>query len=381
MSSLIQNLKHCLVNVPGWKTNRKIVVFESDDWGSIRLPDVSQYSAYKKRFPEYSNNPYLKYDSLASSDDLNSLFDLLSTFKDKNSNNPIFTFNVVVANPDFEKIKNSNYSQYYYEPFTTTLEKYSKHSNAFQLWQHAIENKLMLPQFHGREHVNVPLWLDLLQSNNSDSIDAFKFGTWSVPLKQKSKINIQASLDWKKEQPLHHQKLFISEGLALFESVFKFKSITMIPNNYTIDLNLFPTLKENSIEALQGMKYQKLPYGTNLNKSHNMLRRYLGDSQGHDIIDLVRNCQFEPSQTKENYDDVESCLSAISNAFFWNKPAIIDTHRLNYIGVYDIKNRDKNLKSLSVLIQKILKKWPDVEFMNSSELAMLIKKTQRKSIS
>ncbi len=376
MSSLIQKVKFNLVNKSGWKTNRKIVVFESDDWGSIRLPDIALYSAYKKRFPEYLNNPYLKYDSLASSDDLNSLFELLSSFKDKNNNSPIFTFNTVVANPDFEKIKNSDYKNYYYEPFTATLEKYSKHSNTFQLWQQAIENKLMYPQFHGREHVNVPLWLSLLQSNNSNVIDAFELGTWSAPSTKKSKINIQASLDWETEQPLAYQKLFISEGLALFESLFKFKSTTMIPNNYTIDLNLFPTLKENAIEALQGMKYQKLPYGNSEKKSHDMIRRYLGDSTSLDIIDLVRNCQFEPSQTEENYDDVGNCLSAISNAFFWKKPAIIDTHRLNYIGVYDIQNRDKNLKSLNILIQKIVKKWPDVEFMNSSDLASLIKSSK-----
>ena len=27
-----------IINIPGWTTNRKIIVIESDDWGSIRMP-------------------------------------------------------------------------------------------------------------------------------------------------------------------------------------------------------------------------------------------------------------------------------------------------------------------------------------------------------
>ena len=35
MNSKIQTqLSHTLLNLPGWHTRRKIVVIESDDWGS-----------------------------------------------------------------------------------------------------------------------------------------------------------------------------------------------------------------------------------------------------------------------------------------------------------------------------------------------------------
>jgi len=27
-----------VANIPGWRTDRKIVVIESDDWGAIRMP-------------------------------------------------------------------------------------------------------------------------------------------------------------------------------------------------------------------------------------------------------------------------------------------------------------------------------------------------------
>jgi hypothetical protein len=48
---------------------------------------------------------------------------------------------------------------------------------------------------------------------------------------------------------------------------------------------------------------------------------------------------------------------------------IIDTHRVNYIGYLNHKNRDRGLQLLNDLLSSILKRWPDVKFLNSEELA------------
>ena len=371
LSNLKNRVRAHLINYKGWSTKRKIVVFESDDWGAIRLPDITKIEEYRKRYP-YPKNPYLKYDSLASEEDLNVLFSLISDCKDNFGNHPKLTFNTVVANPDFKKIKESGFKQYYYEPFTETLKRFSNHSQSFNLWKNAIDEKLMYPQFHGREHVNVPLWLEELRNGNQELLDAFDLGTWSVPENKSSIINLQASLDWIKEQPFTYQKDFLEEGLKEFQTVFGFSSKTIIPNNYIFDPNLNTILKENGIKGVQGMKYQKLPLGNSSNGKREMIRRYVGDKNEAGLFYLVRNCVFEPSQTSDNYDDVSMCLQNIDNAFFWNKPAIIDTHRLNYIGSYDEKNRDISLNKLRILLKKILEKWHDVEFMTSNELLDII---------
>ena len=54
------------------------------------------------------------------------------------------------------------------------------------------------------------------------------------------------------------------------------------------------------------------------------------------------------------------------------KPATIITHRVNYIGFLETGNRNQNLNLLKILIQTILKKWPEVEFMTSPELGQII---------
>lgn len=371
LSNIKNRVRAHLINYKGWSTKRKIVVFESDDWGAIRLPDITKIEEYRKRYP-YPKNPYLKYDSLASEEDLNVLFSLISDCKDNFGNHPKLTFNTVVANPDFKKIKESGFKQYYYEPFTETLKRFSNHSQSFNLWKNAIDEKLMYPQFHGREHVNVPLWLEELRNGNQELLDAFDLGTWSVPENKSSIINLQASLDWIDERPKEYQEGYINEGLSLFEEIFGFKSITMIPNNFILGEQLHEVLKNNGIKVIQGMKYQKLPFGEDNNQKRRIVGRFIGSENEQQIKYFVRNGQYEPTQMPANYDSVDGCLKEISNAFFWNKPAIINTHRLNYVGVYDQKTQDENIKNFRVLVKSIIKKWPNVEFMDSAELANLM---------
>ena len=58
--------------------------------------------------------------------------------------------------------------------------------------------------------------------------------------------------------------------------------------------------------------------------------------------------------------------------FFWHKPANISSHRVNYIGFLHPENRENSLRKLEELLAKMLKKWPDIEFMTSEELGDLI---------
>jgi hypothetical protein len=139
---MVKSFKKIITNIKGWRTNRKIIVIESDDWGSIRMPSKEVYNKSINNGYKVNLNPYERYDSLASEEDLTLLFDLLSKFKDKNGNHPIITANCVVANPDFDKIEESDFSQYHYELITETFKKYPKHSNNFNLWLEGKKHQL-----------------------------------------------------------------------------------------------------------------------------------------------------------------------------------------------------------------------------------------------
>jgi hypothetical protein len=61
-------------------------------------------------------------------------------------------------------------------------------------------------------------------------------------------------------------------------------------------------------------------------------------------------------------------MESIDIAFKWGKPAIVGAHRINFAGRLGLEQRDNNLKLLEQLLTKILEKWPDVKFTDSSSL-------------
>ena len=368
---LLNKFKKTITNISGWKTNRKIIVIESDDWGSIRMPNKNVMKQFISQGYNLNKNPYCRFDTLASSADLSSLFEVLLLYKDKKGTHPKFTFNTVMGNPEFDKIKATSFKEYFYEPFTKTIEDYYPKENVFNIWNQGIGEGLIYPQFHGREHVNVPIWLNQLKNSNIALNTAFNLHFWGVPkeLYGENGINIQAAFGSADEGYLDFYKNNIIQGTNLFEDIFGFKSDTFIANNYTFPKTLNKILYDSGIRGIQSMKYHKIPTkqgSSTLKPVYTGMRNSLGQTY------TVRNCTFEPSQMPNNYDNVGICLDEISNSFFWKKPAIIASHRLNFIGSIEENNRERNLKLLEELIQKILKRWPSVEFMSSNELIKLI---------
>ena len=92
---------------------------------------------------------------------------------------------------------------------------------------------------------------------------------------------------------------------------------------------------------------------------------------------ITRNCHFEPSDPLHT-DWVSSCLLEIENAFSWRKPAVISSHRVNFVGFINQDNADFGLKELNRLLSSITSKWPDIEFMTSTELGNIIRESRIK---
>ena len=107
-----KELLQTITNVLAYKTNRKIVVFESDDWGSIRMPSKLAYSNLLKKGIGVDKSLYDTLDSLEMKEDLEALFSVLQNNTSAYSL-PIFTFNTVIQNPDFSKIKENNFEKFY----------------------------------------------------------------------------------------------------------------------------------------------------------------------------------------------------------------------------------------------------------------------------
>jgi len=273
----------------------------------------------------------------------------------------------IVANPDFQKIEASGYQEYFYEPFTETLKRFPGCENAFELWKEGMEKKLFVPQMHGREHLNVPDWMRALQSGDEHALLSFKDEFWGyIPVSDPEADYLAAFLA-AAHGDLAYMETVIADGLRLFEDLFGYRAVFFVPPNGVFNNSLNRALAANGIKYRSNSKIQVEA----LNKSK--MRKSLhfhGQREKHGIRYIIRNVVFEPSREGVNW--LDTSMEQINNAFRWNKPAIISTHRVSFVGALNEGNRDKGLKQLSAFLMQIVKHWPDVEFMTTEQLGAVM---------
>jgi hypothetical protein len=368
-SQIIQSLKSylsaTLINNKGKTVGQKLVVIESDDWGAIRTPSKEALKAFQEKGLDLGNSIY-KVDALESQDDLELLFSVLSKHKDHQGSTAKITANAIMANPDFDKIKASNFTEFHYEKFTDTFQKYPNHANNLNLWLQGKSQGVFQPQFHGREHLNYKRWLKVLQQNNQAAQFCFD---WNATYSGTGDYSFMEAYDWDSPSDIPDQKAIIADGLRIFKETFGEDSKSFISPCYNWDSEIEAVLSQHGVKWIQGLRSQLRPTGTF--DQYNALPHTFGETNALGLKYNIRNCIFEPSMNP-NRDWIKSCLAQMASAFHWNKPAVICAHRINFVGFIDEKNRDRGLKDLDLLLKSILQKWPDVHFISTDELSMYL---------
>jgi hypothetical protein len=343
------------------KVKQKLLIIESDDWGAIRTPSKEALVAFEKKGFDLNKSIY-KVDALASESDLDHLFDLLLSVKNIEGNHPIVTANAIMANPDFDKIREYEYKSYFYEPFFKTFERYPEHGNNLKIWKKGIKTGVFKPQFHGREHLNIKRWLDALQKKDENVHLTFD---WRSTYSGKEDYAFMEAYDWDEPFEVDAHKKIVTEGLNIFEEVFGYKSTSFMAPCYNWDSELEATLAQGGITCIQGIMKQLAPTGKF--NSYKPIKHFFGERNSANSFYNVRNVFFEPVANPSK-DWTDDAMARIKVAFLYNKPAVISTHRINYIGYIDSKNRDNGLKQLKSLLEKVVKKWPDVKFISTDDL-------------
>jgi hypothetical protein len=239
----------------------------------------------------------------------------------------------------------------------------------FKLYEQGIEENIFRPQFHGREHLNTLQWMNQLQSKNEDLLLGFENKMFGIPIKDTKRGNYMAAFDYDEESKLVTIQDSIVEGLKIFSDLFGYKSKTLIAPCYVWSNKMDAVLYKEGIKGYQGIRNQFVPNKNG--KTYQKKSHYTGQSNDLGQIYLVRNAFFEPTHFP-NKDEVTEIIQRMRIAFFWKKPLILSTHRINFIGSLNEDNRKNNLQKFEILLKAIVKEFPVVEFMSSDKLLELI---------
>lgn len=356
------------INFRGKSLHKRYVIIESDDWGAQRTFDVSALKNLSAAGIPIENNLFDYNDSIETSDDLELLFEVLSSVKDQFGNSAVITPLSIVANPNFEEIESNGYSKYVYESVLNTYKRQSSTERSFDIIQEGIRAGVFYPQFHGREHIHVKRYMQALNSGSKKEKLAFENRSIiGSELYLDSELNIPnyfTAFGFDDRSEIADLESIADDGILLFENIYGYKPISFCPSCGVVDTNYLATLGKYGIIGIQCGQY----FVPSSNNRVKVVNRFWGDKTPVNQVFWRRNCTFEPYKD-HNKDWIDSCIAEMAIAFKWGKPAVINSHRVNYIGCLHPQNRDYTLRSLVNLLRKIIQIWPDVEFVNSERLA------------
>ena len=364
---LINNIK----NISGWKTKRKIVVISVDDYGNVRLDSKKARNAMNKAGLRELNR-FDTYDTLETREDLEALYEVLTSVKDKNGSHAVFTPYALPCNINFEAMEANNFETYEYELLPATYKKLNAkdpraYEGAWALWQQGQNEGLMKPQFHGREHFNLKVFNEKLEQRDHEVLTALRNRSYtSISNSGYPSIKYTAAFDFYAKEDLLAFPSIIKTGLESFEQVYGYRAKAFTPPAQGYHASMLSTLKTHGIEILDRPLFGKKHVGKGRYKKQVHL---MGLDKKKQVTKMVRNVVFEPTSGK----GVHLAFKQVEAAFRWNKPAIISSHRVNFCGHIDPAYRKKGLAALKKLLSSIKEKWPEVEFMDVATLGNLMK--------
>lgn len=368
-----QRMFNYIKNLPGWRTKQKLVVFVVDDYGNVRL-DSRQARENLDRAGLKVHSRFDAFDALETREDLEMLYEVLHTVKDRNGRPAVFTPFALPCNINYERLFENNLSVYVNETLPETYSKLASrdpkaYEGAWQLWMEGIASGVMAPQFHGREHLNIKVMEEKLRNHDRELLASLENRSYtSLSDSGYSTIAYTAAFDFWDFSETDRFGEIIRNGLDAFEKVYGYRSIHFnapgAPAHSVINQTLFDC----------GIRFLDSPLVHNEHQGRGKYRRsinWTGKKNTLDMYSLVRNAVFEPTEPRYSCW-VNRCLSQIEAAFFLKRPAIISSHRVNFCGHIDKKNRTKGLADLKSLLEGIVERWPDVEFISSADLGRLI---------
>ena len=361
---MIREALKYILQWPEPKVSRPVVLFLSDDWGSVRVSDMGVQDLLRKWTPGRPLSRFDQYDHFERPQDLEGLLEVCSRHQDADGNAFKITPLCLVANPNFEAIRSSDFTSYHYESAATTAERLGHH-NWSKIQLEGIRSGVWSPALHGREHVHVSRWMQLLQEGHSPTRTAFEFQYFFIPTFHLPQFSRPLDMAFD---------LAAGESVEALSSIFM-EAVSYFQTLYGIDPSLFTAPSMQHAPQVHGWAEKcgvtwidkpllgKLPdeYGRPCWSYH-----HTGKKLSQKTKALVRNAVFEPNL---DIDAVGLCLSHLDQIFRQKRIAVISNHRAAFVGGLDEKNRSHGLQSLDLLLKGIKKHWPNVLFSDAALLS------------
>ena len=356
-----------------WQAH-KAVVFESDDWGNCGMcpdPDtmerVRQHPRVQQTIADRGGRWISIETTLEQVADLDALFDVLQRHRGADGQPAVFTAFYPTANPDYDAIRKSNFTEYHDIPIDAGWSQGWRSDGSIAAARDGMSRGLWCPEFHARlHHCSPKTWLEILRGGHDDT-DVYRMlfdnhvYEFDRHLPEYERMTIREQLDW------------LRPAVDAFERAFGVRAMC------AVNSDAIPGTEESY--ALCGIRTRCLksvvlnngrqvrPYGKgkpdSVMDATNPMGRY---NRFLDLVYLNRNAFFEvaagrPEVLDEGYQAILGCWQR-------GEPAVVSTHCAGYCSnVPEVAPQGRAM--LDELLGRLIAEHPDMVFMTSWEVAQL----------
>ncbi len=340
----------------------RAVVFESDDWGACEYaPTRELWCQTVAETPPERLRP-VQSARLECAADLKRLGDLLARHPGADGRPPVFTAFFCLANPDFSKIAATG--EYHDLAIDTAFPQGWEQPGLPEAWREAARNGWLAPEFHTRfHHMNPAGWLSLLREESEAGREArlrFERAIYyqNQHLPEYAGLSPERMQQWLLPALETFRRLFgHGPGAGVTSDATPLTEVLWAANG----IRTF-CLRSFSIPGAEPIVYHTKPW----NNQH-AATPMGGWNPETDVIYLSRNIFFEPGFDPD-YSFAKT-MRDIEAVWARNEPAILSTHRLNYVA-WDEGLPRRGFAALGQLLETLSRRG-DVHFLTTAQVAAL----------
>lgn len=349
------------------------IVLESDDWGYCGwVPDqtaceeLKQLPSHRSSLEDPMVEPYFG-STLESAPDMQRLGQCLREFRGGDGYPALMQANYILGAPDFVVMKAEGCQQFEAQGFPAYKDRWRRPGLGDTVLK-MIDEGLWAAEYHGWLHFNLDQWLEDLRQGEERTNWGFE-REMTVTGLERQDFEYDPSLDRKRIASLLHA------GILQFEEFFGRKPKSTAAPDFGWNDEIETLWRQEGIQVVQGWRSQKKRFRrlTILDKlSRRITRPPVYRKERSHLVYLSQSAALEPMYARagdQRYSP-STCIKRIESTWGSNRPAVIATHRFNYVHLDQERVQD-SCDMLKDFLKEIHRMNPNTIFLTDWELAQL----------
>ena len=310
-----------------------VVIIESDDWGPGPAGHVEGLTA---------------------------IIDTLKGFQDSAGRHPVMTIGLILGIPDAAALREHGLDRYR----RITLDD-PRYRSLLETLNHGAQQGALSLQLHGLEHLSPTSFMKMAEDPQGEVRQWLEEGdgsdTETLPSHLQSRWIDSTKLPSGAIEPAEIQSA-VREEMATYARIFGAPPEVVVPPTFIWNAEVERQWAQHGarIVVTPGRRYTgRNARGQPAGIDRTMLNGEAGEGGATYV---VRDIYFEPSYGHR----AEPTLEAIRKHHQLGRPALLETHRFNFIG--DEEKREHALQETRNLLAAVLREFPTVRFIDTATL-------------